>query len=473
MIRFLVPLAVCLALAPTALAQQKPGDPIRLTVSPAKPPVRPLQYRFTFEEVAKRTGNAATDYKEAGRLYREARGSEGVAFETQQDVWLEGDLKDLPIKEVEQFFETNKEIWPLLEKAARCDRCDWGHREGLRKQGFSFTIPEIQDMRDLVRLVATHSRLNLAKGKIDESLHDVRLGLVMAHNTADSPILISALVGFALTGVMLNRIDEIVQQPGAPSLYSALTDLPTPYISLRPAFDGERLGAYGTFPGAVECIEDLKAGPFSEKQVQDGLKALNGLFGGASKYLVALNIASKHETAKKALIEAGRPKEKVDAMPHFQVALLHAVLDYDRQLDEMQLNQTLPPWESYRKTPKPPAPPTELYQLMGEPVGPAIPLARFVLPAIQKIARAQIRTDRRIAALRCVEAIRLYAAAHDGKLPPSLSAIKDMKLPVDPLTGTPFEYTVTDKTAVLKGNVPPEEKNQPAQGLTYEITIRQ
>ena len=82
MIRFLVPLAVCLALAPTALAQQKPGDPIRLTVSPAKPPVRPLQYRFAFEEVAKRTGNAATDYKEAGRLYREARGSEGVAFET-------------------------------------------------------------------------------------------------------------------------------------------------------------------------------------------------------------------------------------------------------------------------------------------------------------------------------------------------------------------------------------------------------
>jgi hypothetical protein len=48
-----------------------------------------------------------------------------------------------------------------------------------------------------------------------------------------------------------------------------------------------------------------------------------------------------------------------------------------------------------------------------------------------------------------------------------------MKLPVDPLTGTPFEYTVTDKIAVLKGNVPPDEKNQPAQGLTYEITIRQ
>jgi hypothetical protein len=472
MTRSLLGLGLCLALASTALAQSKPGDPIRLTVSPAKVTLRPLRYRFQFEEVSKRSGNAAEGYKEASQLYREAGKAEGASYDTEMDAFLEGDLQDFPVKEVEEFFKKHKEILPLVEKAARCDHCDWGHREGLRKQGFNLTIPEIQEMRALIRLVAVHSRLNLAKGEIDESLHDVRIGLVMARNTADSPILISAMVGFALTQIMLNRIDEIVQQPGAPPLYSALTDLPTPYVSLRPALDGERLGVYGNFPGAVDCIEDLKAGPFSEKQVQDGLKSLNGLFGGETKYLVALNIASKHEAAKKALIEAGRPKEKVDAMPHFQVALLHAVLDYDRQLDEILLCQTLPPWEGYRKMPKPPAP-TELYQLMGEPGGPAIPLARFALPAIQKIARAQIRTDRRIAALRCIEAIRLYAAAHDGKLPPSLSAIKDMKLPVDPLTGTPFEYTVTDKTAVLKGNVPPEEKNQPAQGLTYEITIRQ
>jgi hypothetical protein len=108
MIRFFLAPALCLALVPAALAQSKPGDPIRLTVSPAKVTLRPLQYRFQFEEVAKRSGNAATDYKEAGRLYRAARGSEGVAFETQQDVWLEGDLKDLPIKEVEQFSSSGK-----------------------------------------------------------------------------------------------------------------------------------------------------------------------------------------------------------------------------------------------------------------------------------------------------------------------------------------------------------------------------
>ena len=99
-------------------------------------------------------------------------------------------------------------------------------------------------------------------------------------------------------------------------------------------------------------------------------------------------------------------------------------------------------------------------------------MAYYFLPSIQKVTRAQLRVDRRIAALRCVEAIRLYAAAHGGKLPPSLAAMKDMALPVDPFSGTQFEYTVTEKTAVLKGHVPPEEKNNSSQWLTYEITIR-
>jgi hypothetical protein len=478
MIRSLLAILLCLALTSAVFAQSKPGDPIRLTVSPARPPQRPLRYRFTFEEVAKRSGNAATDYLEARRLYNEARGSEGQAFESQLDGWLEGDLKDFPEKEAEEYFQKHKEIWAVLEKAARCDHCDWGHRDGLRKQGFMLAIPEIQTMRNLIRMAAVHCRLNLAKGKMNESLADARLGLVMARHTGDSPILISALVGYAMTAIMMNRIDEIIQQPGAPSLYGALGDLPNPYISFRAALDGERLALYGSFPGMPDCVEDLNAGPLTEKQVQDGFKVLqmllaeNGIKFPGAENVLALNIASRHEAAKKALIAAGRPREKVEAMPHFQVAVLHAFLQFDAVMDEMQMNLRLPPWESYPKIPRPPRDlPASI--LIGDSSGPALPLMRYFLPVTQRIMRAEIRTDRRFAALRCVEAIRLYAGAHEGKLPPSLSAIKDVKLPVDPLTGRPFEYTVTEKTAVLKGTVPADEKTQPAQWLTYEITIRQ
>ena len=53
---------------------------------------------------------------------------------------------------------------------------------------------------------------------------------------------------------------------------------------------------------------------------------------------------------------------------------------------------------------------------------------------------ARTRMDRRVAALRCVEAVRLYAAAHDGKLPPSLDEIKDVPVPRDPVDDKPFGY---------------------------------
>jgi hypothetical protein len=475
MTRSILAFALCLALAPPALAQRQPGDPIRLTVEPAKAPARPLKYAFQFELVAQKSGNAATDYKEAGKLYGDTVNSTGTSGE-QIDAWVDSALKDFPVKDVEEFFKKNKDILLHLETGARREQCDWGHREGLAKRGINLTIPEIQDMRGLVRVVALHCRLNVAKGKIDESLQDVRLGMVMARHVAESPLLISDLVSLALTSVMLARVDEIIQQPGAPNLYAVLSALPAPYVPLSKAIEGEKLGLCGTFPGLADSVGDLNAGPMTEEQVQGCTKVLGDIDRGLAQNplatLVALNISMKHEKAKEALIAAGRPKDKVEAMPHFQVALLHAFLVLEPSYDEMLTVQKLPPWEALPKA-------REVSRQIREKAtkidnnGPALNLIfKQFLPAYDRIMRAQIRADRRIAALRCVEAIRQYAAAHDGQLPARLSDIKDVMLPVDPLIGKPFEYQVVEKTAVLKGAIPAEEKNRPAEWLTYEVTIK-
>ncbi len=480
--RSILALGLCLAIVPVAAAQPKPGDPIKLEVSPAKAAARPLRYAFEFPLVEQQAGNAADDYKEAARLYKEARGNEGNGFEQQLDDWQTGELKEFPVKEVAAFFQKNKAILPLLEKAGRREQCDWGHRDGLRKRGFMLTIEEIQQMRGLIRVVALHSRWLLAQGKIDESLRDIRLGLVMARHTAESPILISSLVALAMTTITLNRVDEIIQQPGAPNLYAALSVLPTPFVPLRKAIDGERLSVYGSFPGMAETVEDLNAGPLTEKQVQDCLKTLTQFddsfnrFPGA-KELLALNISLKHEKAKKALIEAGRPKDKVEAMPHVQVALLHSYLQMDQVFDDIQAFQRLPEWEAYTKVQAlgkqfRSLPAVGGLLVAGDANGPAIPLAHLLMPIFDRVTRAQIRVDRRIAALQCVEALRLYAAAHDGKLPKSLTEIKEVTIPVDPLTGTAFEYELKGQTAVLKGNVPPVEKEGPYERVGYEVTVR-
>ena len=70
------------------------------------------------------------------------------------------------------------------------------------------------------------------------------------------------------------------------------------------------------------------------------------------------------------------------------------------------------------------------------------------------------RLDQRIALLRHVEALRLYAAEHDGTLPAKLSEIS-VPLPDDPFTGKPFRYEVAGDTAHLRGSPPLGEEQEP------------
>ena len=71
-----------------------------------------------------------------------------------------------------------------------------------------------------------------------------------------------------------------------------------------------------------------------------------------------------------------------------------------------------------------------------------------------------------MALLRHVEALRLYAAAHDGRLPGKLSDI-GVPLPADPFTGKPFAYQVDGATARLRGSPPRGEKQNPVYNLHY------
>ena len=102
---------------------------------------------------------------------------------------------------------------------------------------------------------------------------------------------------------------------------------------------------------------------------------------------------------------------------------------------------------------------------------PAIPLLRIVFPGTDKVYRSHVRIDRRLAALRCIEALRLYAAANDGRFPASLKDIKEVAVPLDPGTGKPFEYQVKDNQASLHAPPLGSEKNVVPWAFTYELSF--
>jgi hypothetical protein len=79
------------------------------------------------------------------------------------------------------------------------------------------------------------------------------------------------------------------------------------------------------------------------------------------------------------------------------------------------------------------------------------------------------RLDGEIGARQCIEALRHYAATHDGKLPAQLGDIAGVGRPNDPVTQKPFMYRLDGTKAILEMGVP--EGGRPREGLRFEITV--
>lgn len=170
--------------------------------------------------------------------------------------------------------------------------------------------------------------------------------------------------------------------------------------------------------------------------------------------------------AKKALIAEGRKPAEVEALPALQMVLIHSLHQYQRLQDDLLKWSSLPYWEA-----RPRLEQAEKRIRMTRNRLEGMPFIDY-LPAIQKVVAAPVRLERRIAALRCIEAIRLYAAAHDGKLPATLDAIPDVSIPIDPMTGKAFTYRVSGERAMLSAPPPPGEQVNSYNTLNYELTIR-
>ena len=87
-----------------------------------------------------------------------------------------------------------------------------------------------------------------------------------------------------------------------------------------------------------------------------------------------------------------------------------------------------------------------------------------------KVSWASWRIERRIAALRTIEAIRLHAAANDGRLPATLADIHVVPVPDNPTTGKPFVYSVQGDHFTLSGPAFEGDTDR-SQALTYEATL--
>jgi hypothetical protein len=130
-------------------------------------------------------GNAAPLYRKALELLdrllqeEEKRSHADILFES----WLTLPLPDLPHGAVQSNPQLGryKEVLDLLDRAARCERCDWRQDEGFRQNGSLFGITVDGVLLHLAgRLLGVRARLELARDRPDKALRTLRSAYVCA-----------------------------------------------------------------------------------------------------------------------------------------------------------------------------------------------------------------------------------------------------------------------------------------------------
>ena len=126
------------------------------------------------------------------------------------------------------------------DRAARLDNPDWQVLLKLRAEGIELLLPEVQQIRVLARALQVRFRAEIAQCRFDDAIRTAKTMFAIARHLGEHPTLIGDLVGMAIASITINHLDEMLEQPGCPNLYWALTTLPSPLIPWTKAWTASR-----------------------------------------------------------------------------------------------------------------------------------------------------------------------------------------------------------------------------------------
>ncbi|HEY1067169.1 MAG TPA: hypothetical protein VGE52_13705 [Pirellulales bacterium] len=449
------------AIAPAAKADEPEVPTKVIRLRPTVEPKRSLRYALLPEFVDRTPGNAAVGYMRVGLLLPKPQPGQPNA-DDQIMKWMDLPLKEFPVKEVQEFLDARSSALKMITDSARREYCDW--ELPVRNEPFmTILLPEVQEARSYGRLVMLQARLAVASGNFEEAIKSLQTGYALARHVSEGPTLINGLVGAAISATVSERLIELIEQPGAPSLYWPLTVLPQPLIDFHRAFEMERNIIYLSYPMLRNIEDQVLSVAEAQALVARVGRDIQMLGGNAPAFsaTAAVFALALYPSAKASLIADGVDRDRVEAMPVAQVLLAHTLRKFDESRDALFRTMHLPYVEAI---PFVKAAEAEL----AEDDSLFIPLARLLLPSLTSVQIASHRGQRTIAALRIVEALRLHAGL-TGELPNALADVTCVPIPTDPLSGKPFVYRRTGDSAVLEAELPPGVL--PQYGFRYELQL--
>jgi hypothetical protein len=447
---------------------------IRLNMQPMPAPTPALKYLLLPEVGELNPGNPAHGYvrcfaEQQNFFFNKQSVSDRIRYQTMP-------LKDLPKEMLRNY---GGSALRHADWSARLDNPDWQILRRVQHEGIDLVIPELEPLRALGAALQVRFRAEVADRRYDDAVRSAKTLLAFARHLGMSPALAANLVGLSVANLALDTLEEMVQQPGCPNLYWALTDLPDPLVDLRKGLQGDHL----LVANQLRPLRNDLA--MTESELEEFVSALSGRMGfareqaGQAPWNLRTQLAARVknpdrvQAARARLIEVGcaaagagkfAPAQviletsRVTTFPPAQVILLDEKREWDLRRDEAVKILALAPW-----------------QIDSLPGG-ATKRSRDclftdLLPQVMTNRRQQARLEQRIGLLRLVEAVRMYAAAHDGKLPPTPADI-GLPLPNDPFTGKAFAYKVEGGAAHLAGGAPRDEQRNHPYNVWYQVTMR-
>lgn len=447
------------ALAVFPVTARAEGPVLRLYVRPMPAPKPALKYQLLPELRELNPGNAAHNYLKCFMKQRRF-------FFAKEAVTERARYQTMPLAELprDQLRDYGGAALRQADWAARLDALDWQDLPGIQEGGLEQLPPEVGPLQVLAESLHVRLRAEVAGRRFDDASRTAKTLFALSRHLGEYPSEVANLVGLGAAHLGLCALEEMVQQPGCPNLYWALTDLPCPLVDLRKGIQGER----ALVAAELRAIRDDV--PMTEGEIDQFVKHYCGLMSYGREQAgkpprdlwPALRArgqdAEQVRAAGSRLVDAGCAAALVRRFPPLQVVLLDDKREYEVRRDGRAKLLALPLWQIDARA-------------ADEEAGRGGDgLFANLLPHVVKLRRTQGVLEQQIALLRHVEALRLYAAAHDGGLPPRLADIP-VPPPADPVTGGPFEYSVEGTTARIRGAVPPGAGSDPGHAACYEVTV--
>jgi hypothetical protein len=457
----------------TGPAAKDPPRSIAMAVRAAKEPLPAFKYRLIPPVDEQTPGNGAPLYLNGFSMMGEDitfGGKKQEIYDVAERL-LAMPMADLAkSEEATSFLNSFSGSTRFFELAGRRERIDW--ETPIREDGFAALLPSLNHVRQAGMVMAAQARTLAARGDVDGAIGKLKTLFALAHALDANPVLVQSLVGAGVAELGLKTLEDIQRSPGCPNLYWALADLPHPMFNAATAMQWERSAVRFSIPAlrgradAELSSEDWQSVPREFPRLMQYMSSRGTAMStdnAVGRLVVAVAMFPR---AKAYLVEQqGFAADRVEAMPAGEVLGRWMIGSYERWSDEQTKWARVPVWQAAEGSAR-----AERALAEAKQAGSDDP----VLGMIPSLRRAQVSlaaVDRHAALLQLVEAIRDYAAKHEGRVPKSLADVTNLPPPIDPMTNQPFEYTATSDSSaqVLAPTLAGESA---ARGTRVDVTIQ-